>query len=76
MDEKRLSTQGITAMNDIGHSDVESYVRTLVSKYFGKQFEDAEDITGQPGDHDLKAPPLEPDQPNNRMKGHRNGDGS
>jgi hypothetical protein len=55
-------------MNDIGHSDVESYARTLVSKYFGKQFEDAEDSTGQPGDSDPKAPPSDPDHPNNRKK--------
>lgn len=73
MDEKRLSKQGITAMNDLGHSDVESYVRTLVSEGLGKQIEDAARSAGQSDDPDANAPVLEQVQPNNIRKAHGNG---
>jgi hypothetical protein len=63
-------------MNGIGHNDVESYVRTLVSEGFGKQFEDATGSAGPSGDPDPTSPPSVPNQPNNRKKDHRNGAGS
>jgi hypothetical protein len=44
-------------MNGIGHNDVESYVRTLVSEGFGKQFEDATGSAGPSGDPDPTSPP-------------------
>lgn len=60
-------------MNDLGHSDVESYVRVLVSEGLGKQNEDAARSDGQSDAPDAIAPVLEQVQPNNMRKAHRNG---
>ena len=60
-------------MNDLGHSDVESYVRALVSEGLGKQNEDSARSAGQSDAPDSIAPVLEQVQPNNIRKAHGNG---
>jgi hypothetical protein len=63
-------------MNGIGHRNVESYVRALVSERFGKRLEDAAGNTEQSGGPDKKTPPSAPNQTNNRKKNQRNDTGS